>query len=321
MVHVETTESVAVDTPVVLRLTGSLKGMKSAALAANASGRVLRTFVERGDEVEAGAIVAQLDTTAARLTLKQAQIDALTQKAQEAIDQAACARDERLFATGTISPAAFDDGTAKCKTAPLVRESAEARVNLAAKNVGDGTIRAPFGGVVSERFVEVGEYVQPQSRVIAITQSRELRLEIAVPEANVASARLGADVSFGTSAYPDKKFRGTIRFVAGALRDSTRDLICEAVVSNSERLLRPGMFADVEIVVGVEKLPTVPLAAVFERQEKKRVFVVSGGRVEERILQPAAEIDGRLTAYAGIKPGERVAIGNLAALSNGARVE
>ena len=124
-IHVDTAHAVGVDAPIVLHLTGSLKGMKMADLAANASGRVLRTYVEPGDEIKEGALVAQLDTSAAGLAMKQAHVDVLTQKTQEEINLTECARNEKLFATGTISSAEHDSVTAKCKTAPLVRASAE----------------------------------------------------------------------------------------------------------------------------------------------------------------------------------------------------
>jgi RND family efflux transporter MFP subunit len=187
--------------------------------------------------------------------------------------------------------------------------------------VGDGTIRAPFSGTVSERYVEVGEYVQPASRVISIVQTDDLRLELAVPEASVAQVRTGAAVSFAVAAYPNRTFEGTMRFVSSALRPTTRDLVAEAVVPNVDKLLKPGMFADVSLSIGTEKLPSVPLASVFERQDKKRVYVVQDGRLEERVLQIGPEVSGRLTAQRGIKPGDKVVTGNLAGLTNGARVE
>jgi membrane fusion protein, multidrug efflux system len=320
-VRVETTDVTTLDAPVVLRLTGSLKGTKEADLAANAAGRVVRTFVERGDEVQAGFIVAQLDTSTATLALRQAQVEVQTSKTQEDINQTECKRYEQLMAKNAISPAEYDQVTAKCKTAPLNREVAEARQNIAAKNVGDGTIRAPFAGVVAERYVEVGEYVQAQSKVISIVQSGDLRLEVTVPEANLASVKPGADVAFEVAAYPGKTFHGTLRYMAGAVRPTTRDLVCEAVVQNPDKLLRAGMFADVGVTTGTEPLPSVPLAAVFERQEKKRVYVVVDGRAEERVLQVGPEVNGRLTAHAGVKQGEKVIVGNLAALTNGARVQ
>jgi RND family efflux transporter MFP subunit len=320
-VHVETADVTVVETPVVLRLTGSLKGMKEADLAANAAGRVLRTLVERGDEIKEGTVVAQLDTSAATLSLLEAKVQVETSRTQENINEADCARYEQLKAKGAISPLEYDQATAKCKTAPLGLQVAQARQNIAAKNVGDGTIRAPFSGVVSERYVEVGEYVQPASKVISIVQSGDLRLEFTVPEANVAQLKTGADVGFVVAAYPDKTFHGTVRFVSGAVRATTRDLVAEAVVPNAEKLLRPGMFANVSLATGTEKLPSVPVASVFERQDKKRVYVVTDGHLQERVLQVGPELGGRVAVESGVKTGDKVVIGNLTGLLNGARVE
>jgi RND family efflux transporter MFP subunit len=320
-IHVDTADVTDVDAPIVLQLTGSLKGMKEADLAANASGRVTRTFVERGDEVKAGSIVAQLDTSAAALSLSEAQVQVDTSKTQEDINRADCARYDQLKAKGAISALEYDQATAKCKTSPLDLMVAEARQNIAAKNVGDGTIRAPFAGVISERYVDVGEYVQPSSKVVSIVQGGDLRLSFTVPEANVAAIKSGADVSFSVAAYPDKTFHGTVKFISGAVREATRDLVVEAVVSNDDKLLKAGMFANVSVTTGSRKLPSVPLAAVFERQEKKRVYVVTAGRLEERVLQYGPVVDGRLSIEDGVTDGEKVAVGNLAVLQNGASVQ
>jgi RND family efflux transporter MFP subunit len=320
-VHVDTADVVDQATPIVLRLTGSLRGMKEADLAANASGRVIRTFVERGDEIKAGTVVAQLDTSAAALSLQQASVDVDTSKVQDAINKADCARYDQLKAKGAISPLEYDQSVAKCKTAPLNLLSSQARQNIAAKNVGDGTIRAPFAGIISERYVEVGEYVEASSKVVSIVQSGDLRLQFTVPEANVAQVTIGADVSFTVAAYPDRTFHGKVRYVSGAVRETTRDLVTEAVVNNDDKSLRAGMFANVSLLTGTQTLPSVPLAAVFVRQEKKRVYVVANGQLQERVLQFGPEINGRLSIEYGVKTGEKVAVGNLSNLLNGESVE
>jgi membrane fusion protein (multidrug efflux system) len=319
--HVESAPATEIDVPIQLRLTGSLKGMREADLAANAAGRVTKTFVERGDQVQAGQIVAQIDTSNAALTLAEARVQVDTSRTQEDINQTDCARAEKLFATGAISAAEHDNVTAKCKTAQLGLRAAEARQTTAAKNVGDGAIRAPFAGTVAERFVDVGSYVQAQSKVISIAQTEQLRLEFTVPEANVGEVKQGADVAFTVAAYADKTFHGTVRFVSGSVRAATRDLVVEALVDNGEKKLFPGMFADVALSTGTRKLPSVPLSAVFERQDKRRIFVVKDGRLEERVLQTGPESNGRLSVESGVKTGEPVVTANADRLTNGARVQ
>jgi membrane fusion protein, multidrug efflux system len=326
-----TTEKVSeVDAPQRLRLTGTLRGMREADLAANASGRVVKTLasgrvvktlVERGDEVKAGSVVAQLDTSTAALSLAEAKVAVATSRTQEQIAKTECERWEKLHEKGVVSPAEYDQVTAKCKTTPLGLELAEARQNIVAKNIGDGIIRAPFAGVVAERLVDVGEYVQASSKVVTIAQVAELRLELTIPEANLAQVKRGADVSFSVAAYPGKTFHGTLRYLSGSVRATTRDLVAEAVVPNDEMLLRPGMFADVAVVVGAKKLPSVPKAAVFQAKEKSRVFVVEGGRLVERVLAVQAEVDGQVAASDGVRPGELVVVSDPSRLVNGTRVD
>ena len=92
-------------------------------------------------------------------------------------------------------------------------------------------------------------------------------------------------------------------------------------MNNDDKLLRPGLFADVSLLTGSHMLPSVPDAAVFTRQEKKRVYVVKDGQLEERVLQYGPDINGRLSIESGVKTGEKVAVGKLSDLLNGETVQ
>ena len=319
--HVDTADVQQVEAPIVLRLTGTLRGLKEADLAANASGKVLKLLVERGDEVKGGQPIAELDTSASSLQLNEAQVQVALSKKQLEINQADCARYDKLIEAKAISGLEYDQAVAKCKTAPLSLQDSQARVSIAAKNVGDGTIRAPFDGIVSERYVEVGEYVASSSKVVSMVEKGDLRLQFTVPEANVAAIKVGTPLSFTVRAYSDKSFPGTVKFISGSLRSATRDLVVEAVVPNPNKELLPGMFTDISLSVGTQSLPSVPLTSVFEQQDKKRVYAIVDGRLEERVLEYGAEVNGRLAVINGVKAGDKVAIGDLTKLINGASVE
>jgi membrane fusion protein (multidrug efflux system) len=195
-------------------------------------------------------------------------------------------------------------------------QAAEARQHIAAKNVGDGTIRSPFTGVVTERFIEVGEYVQPSSRVVALAEVDDLQLEFSVPEQHYAEVKVGAAVQFAVAAYNGVKFDGEVTRISGAVR-ATRDIVVEARVKNTEGKLLPGMFADVGLVVGSERLPRVPASAVFDKVGKSNVFVVKDGALEQRVLQPALVGNDFVSVRQGVKPGEMVVTANLDTLQNG----
>jgi membrane fusion protein, multidrug efflux system len=319
-VAVETTEVGEIEVPKYLRLTGNLKGFRETDLAANANGRVTATTIERGAQVTAGQVLAQLDVRAAALSAREATAQAESARAQEAQAKSECERYDQLRAKGAISELEYDKVATQCRTVPLTAEAATARARLAAQNVGDGAIRAPFPGVVTERYVEVGQYVRQDSRVVTIVSLDPLRLELAVPEAEVAHVKEGAEVAFRVSAFEGRRFTGKLRFVSGAVRPTTRDLVAEAIVENTEKLLKPGMFADVDLEVGRRTLPSVPRSAIIERGGKSRAFFVVAGRVEERVLSLGPEAGDQVSVQKGAKPGDKIVTGEVKTLTNGQRV-
>jgi membrane fusion protein (multidrug efflux system) len=276
--------------------------------------------IERGQRVAKGDVMAEVDVSAAALALAEARVAVQTSKTQEAINQVDCARYERLKASNAVTDLEYDQVTAKCKTAPLNREAAEARQSIAAKNVGDRRILAPFAGIVTDRYIEVGEYVQASSRVASLAQVADLRLEFSLPEQSYSAVKVGQDVSFRVAAYGNQLFSGAVSHISGAVRE-TRDVLVEASVKNPDQKLLPGMFADVDLTVGTEILPSVPKAAAFEANGKLNVFAVQGGAVEQRVLQPGPEVQGRLSVRRGVVSGERVVATYSSELKNGQRVK
>lgn len=239
-----------------------------------------------------------------------------TTRTQESIHKSDCDRYDKLKAAGVVSDLEYDQVTAKCKTAPLSVEAARARQSVAAKNVGDGVIRSPFAGVVTERFVEVGEYVQASSRVVSLAQVDELKLVFSVPEQNFPDVKQAAEVKFRVGAYGDQTFSGRVVHISGAVRD-TRDVLVEAVVANPDRKLLPGMFAEVQLNIGQETLPALPKSAVFEQNGKLNAFVVKEGLLEQRVLQPAATLGDQVPVRRGLKVGEQVVVAEVDKLDNG----
>lgn len=318
-VAVKTAVVAPITVPKLLRLTGNLRGAKETDLAANVGGVVTATTVERGQSLAAGEVIARVDVRAASLALAEAKVQVENTKLQQTISSTDCVRYEQLKARGVVTELEYDQVTAKCKIAPVSIEAAEARQRIAAKNVGDGVIRSPFAGVVTERYVDVGEYVQASSRVVSLAQVDELKLEFSLPEQHFPEVKLGAEVQFKVAAYPNQVFKGQVSNLSGAVRP-TRDVVVEAKVTNTERKLLPGMFAEVEVAIGTEELPAVPQTAVFEMNGKLNVFVVVNDMLEQRVLQPAVAVGGSLPVRRGVNPGERVVAAETKGLKNGQKV-
>lgn len=315
-VKVETTEVKMTEMPTLLRLTGALAGARETDLAANVVGRVLETKVERGTRVKKGDIIARIDVSSAALALTQAKVQAETSRTQEKIDQHECERYAKLMDHGAVTDVEYEQVMARCKRNPLSVQAAEAGVSIAAKNVGDGVIRAPFSGVVTERFIQVGEYVQASTRVVALAEVEDLHLNFSLPEANYPQVKLGSKVIFTVAAYGERQFNAEVIHIGGAVR-STRDVLVEAKIDNKEQVLLPGMFANVGLVVGKESHPAIAQAAVFTQNGKSNALVVKDGFLEQRVLRVVDSGPDLVVAAGGIEAGEKVVTPYRPELKNG----
>jgi RND family efflux transporter MFP subunit len=320
-IHVDTVEVREAPMPRTLALTGTLRGQRQTDLAANAMGRVLETFVERGTEVKRGDLLARLDVRAAAQTSAEAQANAALARAQQATSKRECERYQALLAQNAISPAEYDRVADQCRSSPLALAAAEARAQNAAQVVGDGQIRAPFGGVVTDRWIEAGQYVRQDTRIVSLVSVEELRLELTVPEASVAAVKPGGALTFTVPAHPGRTFAGKVRYVGAAVREATRDLMVEAEVANTDRALLPGMFTAIELAAGEAPMPVVPADSVVSREGSRRVFAVVDRRIEERVIQPGPTEGGLVAVVRGVKPGDKVVQKPSPNLQNGQAVE
>ena len=308
--------------PRTLILSGSLIGAEEAQVAAGATGKVLATQVERGSVVKKGAVLVRLDarTLSAQAQEAEAQLGSLkAQQAQAALD---CERTEQMLKKGAISRADYDKTKTACETTKWSVTAAEARKTMTAEALRDTEIRAPFSGLVVERKVSAGEYVRADSQVVTLVAVDALRVELTVPEADVANVRPGMVVDFHTaSSNGNGAHRGRIRYIGPSVRRQTRDAIVEAVVENQGHDLRPGMFVTARMALGEQSLPAVPQAAVRTDGNLRHVFVAAGGRLEDRLVQAAEPQNGQVPILSGLKAGEAVVAELTPDVRDGARVK
>src|SRR4029079_13689637 len=295
-----------VTTPRFVTLSGTLAGSEEAQVAAGAAGKVIATFVERGSCVRKGPGMLRLESRAATAQAAQAAADAEAQKLVAQQAKLDCDRTEHMFEKGAISKADYDKAHTQCESSKWTVSSAEARKTLTAEALRDTEITAPFSGMVVERAVSAGEYVQPASRIATLVDTDSLRVEITVPEADVVSVRKGMAVDFRISGSP-KVYSGKIRYVGPSVRRQSRDAIVEAVFTNESHELRPGMFVTARLALGQQTLPALPAKAVKEDGTLRHVFVATAGRLEDRLVQAAEPTgSGEIPIVSGIKAGEQV---------------
>ena len=320
-IHVETTLVSESPVPRLLALTGVLSSNERTDLAANAAGRVIRTFVERGDHVAQGAVLAQLDARSAVLSQAEARANATSAAEQLKNLESDCARYQNLLSKGAITQQEFDNKTTSCHTQAAAEEAARVRAAEAAQTLTDSAIRAPFTGVIAERFVHVGDYVHADTRVVTLLVDDPLRLQLTVPEANIASVHTGLSVSFETVGVPGKSFTATVKYLGREIREATRDLVVEAVTDNHDHVLLPGMFVTAHLPIGEQTLAVVPQKALVHVDQNDTIFVVVDRKLQQRTVQTGPKVGELVAIEDGVKKGDTVVVSPPPAAGDGTLTE
>ena len=307
--------------PEYVTLTGTLRGNQESDVAADAPGKVVQTLVERGQLVKRGQVLVTLDARGAALSANAA--EAQSKVAESQLEQAKreCERVKNLLETKAISQAEFDRQTADCTAKQFSAQAAQAQSQSAVKLLGDTRVRAPFDGVVGERFVNVGQYVGSTTKVLSIYESDPLRIQLTVPEADLALVKMDMPVQFSVAAFGEQKFTSIVKFISPNVREQTRDLVLEAMVPNPEGKLKPGMFAVAKVALGEHSHPVVPVAALIKEESGARAFVVVSGQVQERVLQLGSQQGDIVAVLTGVKAGEAIVLSPGPDVHDGAKVQ
>jgi RND family efflux transporter MFP subunit len=357
-IAIETVAAEARALPRALEVTGTVNADAETDVAAETSARVMRVNAERGQVVDAGAVLGELDQQDARNQLAEAEaveaqtmaklgltdgqpFDALVtpevRQARVMLDRMELEyqRYERLAKDDLVSHSDHDlkradylaqkeQLNAKVNEARQTYQTLQAqraRVAMAKKTLADTAVRAPYAGLVVERHVHVGQYVQRGTKVVTLVRVDPLRVELAVPESAVPAVKRGQKVAFWVQTYPGRTFEGTIAYVGPALKAESRALVVEALVPNGARELQPGLFATARIQLPAgAPTPFVPVSAVRTEGGVSQVFVIKNERAEQRFVQLGREFKGQFEIVRGLQAGERVAVGPPAALIDGSTV-
>lgn len=319
-VKVQTGDVEVKKVPKYLTLTGSILANQESQVAANVAGRVIATYVERGQPVSKGQVLVAVDSQEAGLSAASAAAQSKVAESQEQLAKQDCERADKLFAQGAMTKAEYERQKTQCTAQVYSANAARAGADLAQKRAGDAQVRAPFDGIVGDRFVNVGEYVQPPTRVASFYSIDPARIQISVPENAVALVKVGQTLELKVTAYPDRTFPATVKYMSPALRTNTRDLVIEATAKNADAALRPGMFASVLLSIGEEELPTVPAESLRVDGTVKRLFLAKQGKAFELVVRTGVSKEGRVAVLDELGTTDKVIINPPKELRDGATV-
>jgi membrane fusion protein, multidrug efflux system len=245
-----------------LSAVGTLRAAQGADLALDIAGLVTQVNVKSGDEVKEGQVLLQLRDS--EDIAQQRQLEAAA-----ALAQVTFGRAKQQLDVQAISKADYDTAAAdlKAKQAAVAQQ----QVNVAKKQ-----LRAPFAGRAGIITINPGAYLNSGTTIVTLQQIDPVFVDFHLPQRNLGELRVGQRVALTLDAYPGKTFEGTLSAINPKIDGDTRNVQIEATVPNPDRVLTPGMFANVNIDVGEkQRYLTLPQTAVVYNPYGETVYVVT----------------------------------------------
>ena len=320
-----------------LVLPGNIQAVTEAPILARASGYVKSRYVDIGDHVTAGQLLADVEAPEldqqvrqAQAALEQSQSDlersnaALDQgKANESIAKVTATRWDNLVKRGAVSKQENDQYQAQFQAQSANVKALERAVDAATGNIaamqanlarltamqGYLKVKAPFAGVVTLRNVDVGTLVNTGSTMLfRIAQTNLLRTFLNVPQASASDVRVGQMASLATPELPERKFSGAVTRTANALDPASRTLLVEVQVPNPEGKLLPGMYVEVDLHLPRKDPPLLlPSDTLSVRPEGTMVAALdSNNAVHFQRVTVGRDYGSQIEILSGLSAGQRV---------------
>jgi HlyD family secretion protein len=292
---------------------GQIQPVRLVEVKSNAGGEILRLHVDTGDEVERGSLLAEIDPRDVRSNVNQARADTevaraslMTREAQ--LRRAVELREANIMTVQEFEAAQLDVANAR---AQLIR--AETNLQLAEERMGDITIRAPISGTIVSKQVEAGQIVASAtsnvsggSPLLVMADLSEMQVRTLVDQTDIGNIHLGMTARVSVDAYPGRTFTGEIAKIEPQAVVEQNVTMFPVIIhlANPDRLLLPGMNADVEVTVQERRgVVTVPNGAVLNPRDGLVAATLLGLSEEEyqRRVQASVTrtVEGESQAPAG----------------------
>jgi RND family efflux transporter MFP subunit len=176
-------------------------------------------------------------------------------------------------------------------------------------------------GRVKEKRVTAGDFLRSATPLISLIQTDTLKLNFTVIEKDVGRLKAGQEVSFRVDSFPDRTFQERLKTIYANMEEKTRSLQAEAIVSNSQNLLKPGLFARVILYTGgAEETVVIPITSLLYEGTRVRVYIVEKGIAVERYVTVGQKYGETMEIREGLKDGEQLVVVGQNNLANGVKV-
>jgi membrane fusion protein (multidrug efflux system) len=286
---------------------GTLRADEAVTIRPEIAGRIAEIRFNEGQAIARGALLVKLD---------QAELAAVlaSSAAQAQLDKQRLERAEDLFKKSFISQQALDE--ARSNYARSVAKQREDEAKLAKTEM-----RSSFSGIAGLRQVSEGQYVAAGTDIARIEKVDQLKLDFRIPESFVARLKTGQPVKVLVDSYPDEAFAGSVFAIEPAVDEQTRTVLLRARVANAGLKLRPGMFARVQVQLGIRNNALwIPEAAIVPKGQDSFVFQVVEGKAALMKVQTGARKVGEVEIRKGLSAGDMVVTEGIQKIGPGSSV-
>jgi membrane fusion protein (multidrug efflux system) len=311
---VPASSAVAVSTVKVQRVSlsagvsavGSLRSEDSVVVRPEVAGRIAEINFTEGGKVTKGQVLVRLDDSVVKAQLQQA-------RANLSLAQSQHRRAQELSQRGFISGQARDESASQLQ----VQQAAAA---LAQAQLEKTLILAPFDGWIGLRSVSVGDYVSPGDDLAPLESIDPLKVDFRIPEQYLNQVRIGARLAVQFDALPGQVREGVVGAISPLVDVGGRSILLRATIPNADALLRPGMFARVQLQFADTPSLIVPEAALSPSTEGQYVFRLVDDKAQRVEVTVGQRRDGKVQILTGLDDDDQVLVSGLQRVQDGAQV-
>jgi membrane fusion protein (multidrug efflux system) len=307
-----------------LPVSGALTAQQQAIVKSKVAGEVRDTPLAEGVRVRRGDVVVRLDTAdlQARVGVQEGAFD--DARARLALANKNRENSNALLKQKFISQNALDTSQNGVDLALAAVKSANAQLDIARRARDDAQVRSPIDGIISKRYVQVGEKAAPDMALFAVVDLSRLILEALVPASDIPRVQVGQGVRFAVDGFDQRVFTGEVVRINPAAETGSRALIVYVAVANADGALKSGMYATGGITLRTAaQVPAVPLAALRSSEGVTSVLRIDNGKIVEQVVQTGLrnEAEGMVEITEGLTPGMQVLAVRLDGIKAGALVK
>jgi RND family efflux transporter MFP subunit len=309
-----------------LSYTGTLEAWQRVVITPDVGGKIAHIYVNEGDRVNKGQILAEMDTEAFELQVKQAEAAQAVAQARFNDAKVNLERMDRLIKEKAVSEQQYEQVKLNFDAAAAQLRQAEAAVNLARHSLNVSIMKAPFSGIIASKNAEVGDVINPMmgsfsatSGVLTLVDFSRIKIRVDISSTDILKVRKGQTAILRVPSLPGREFRGTVNVVNLAADASTKKFGVEVAAANPELVLRPGTFGQVVLEVSSrENALVVPQKAILEA---KYIFLALDGKAARREVSLGLQNTTLVEVLSGLTEGDPVIVEGNFGLEDGAPVE